>query len=82
MRSNDNLNRSHTEPPNRDLEWAKEAVKAVVDIAVLNASIVQAGLFPSYIHEMESNRELICYHEFLIAMYQSRKRYMAAKGKL
>lgn len=73
---NDNLNRSHTEPSNADNRWAKDAVRSMLDICGLNASVVVAGIFPTYIHAMTSDVELLQFKEFLDRMLVGRRAFL------
>lgn len=54
-------NRSSTEALKAEDQWAKTAVRSMLDICGLNANLVAAGLFPTYIQHMSSTQEL---HEF------------------
>lgn len=67
------LNQSHTQLKKPDEDWAKEALKSTIDICVLNATVVNAGLFPSYLHEMESGEELKQFKQFLDALATGRR---------
>jgi hypothetical protein len=76
---NSNLNKSHTEPSNADDQWAKGAVRSMLDICGLNASVVTAGLFPTYIHAMTSDVELLQFKAFLDRMLAGHRAYLKVK---
>lgn len=74
---NSNLNRgSHTEPSDVDNRWAKDAVRSTLDICGLNASVVAAGLFPTYIHAMASDAELLQFKAFLDRMVAGHRAFL------
>lgn len=73
---NSNPNQSHTDNKNTEDQWAKNAVRSMLDICGLNASVVAAGLFPSYIHEMRSDNELLQFKTFLDQMLAGRRAYL------
>jgi hypothetical protein len=75
------VNRSHTKAQSDEVEWAKDAVKHVVASCCLNISLVEAGLFPSYFSEMESDAELAQYRSFLIALHESRAAFLRLREK-
>lgn len=74
--NSDNLNRSHTEPSSAEDRWAKDAVRSMLDICGINASVVAAGLFPTYIHEMRSDAELLQFKGLLERMLAGRRIFL------
>lgn len=74
--NNDKPNRTHTEPSNAESQWAKEAVRSMLDICGLNATVVAAGLFPTYIHAMSSDAELLHFKTFLDRMLAGHRAYL------
>lgn len=73
---NNNLNQSHTERHSAESQWAKDALLSVINICCVNISVVEAGLFPCYIHEMKSTEELFHFTNFLIALRDSREAFI------
>lgn len=61
----DKLNRTSSVVFNAEDQWAKSAVRSVLDICGLNANLVAAGLFPTYIQEMKTTQELAEFKAFL-----------------
>lgn len=61
----DKLNRTSSVVSNAEDQWAKSAVRSVLDICGLNANLVAAGLFPTYIQEMKTTQELAEFKAFL-----------------
>lgn len=58
-------NRSSTEALNAEDQWAKTAVRSMLDICGLNANLVAAGIFPTYIQHMSTTQELFEFKQFL-----------------
>ena len=71
-----NLNRSRTEPSNTEVEWAKKAVRSMLDICGLKASVVSAGLFNTYIHAMTADAELLQFKSFLDQMLAGHRAFL------
>lgn len=73
---NNEPNQSHTDQSNAENQWAKEAVRSMLDICGLNATVVAAGLFPTYIHAMSSDVELLQFKTFLDKMLAGHRAYL------
>ena len=47
----------------------------------LNISLVEAGLFPSYIQEMDNDVELLAFKRFLRSMHIARQAFIKARDE-